>query len=102
MSFREIRDGKIVDSSAFGGIRLAVDQTIYVADATAHNLKVYMGGDQLDKALALWAREHSLPFHVVARYTNQCDYRLPMASTRYLTSPPGLRQSVSFAHRGTR
>ena len=60
----EIRDGKLVsprvDSSAFGGVRVAnVAETIYVQfrpdGFTLNNMKVYMGGDQLiDKALTLW------------------------------------------------
>ena len=114
----EIRDGKLVlprvDSSAFGGIRVAnADQTLYVQfrpdGFTLNNMKVYMGGDQfIDKALTLWELlvEHTRPeivSRVALRYVNRLE--LPLKSgdefAQYLTSSPELpegrrNQSVSF------
>ena len=107
----EIRDGKLVlprvDSSAFGGIRVAnADQTLYVQfrpdGFTLNNMKVYMGGDQfIDKALTLWELlvEHTRPeivSRVALRYVNRLE--LPLKSgdefAQYLTSSPELPEGA--------
>ena len=103
----EIKDGKLVsphvDSSAFGGMRLAnADQTIYVQfrpdGFTLNNMKIYMGGDQLiDEALRLWAflvdraRPESVSC-VALRYINRLELPLTHGDefTKYLTAPPDL------------
>ena len=107
----EIRDGKLVqqrvDSSAFGGVRLAnVDQTIYAQfrpdGFTLNNMKAYVGGDHLiDKALTLWELlvRRTMPeavSRVALRYVNRLE--LPLKSgdefTRYLTSTPDLPEGA--------
>ena len=107
----EIRDGKLVsprvDSSAFGGVRVAnVAETIYVQfrpdGFTLNNMKVYMGGDQLiDKALTLWpllverARPESVS-RVALRYINRLELPLTHGDefTKYLTAPPEFPQGA--------
>ena len=103
----EIKDGKLVqrrvDSSTFGGVRLAnVDQTVYAQfrpdGFTLNNMKVYMGGDQLiDKALTLWellVKRATPEFvsRVALRYINRLEVPLKPGDqfTRYLKSPPEL------------
>ena len=107
----EIKDGKLVsprvDSSAFGGVRLAnADQTIYVQfrpdGLTLNNLQAYVGGDRLiDKTLALWeflvarAKPGSVS-RVALRYINRLELPLSQGDkfTRYLTSPPELPEGA--------
>ena len=100
----EIRDGKLVprrvDSSAFGGVRVAnVEQTVYAQfrpdGFTLNNMKVYMGGDQLiDKALTLWEllvkrATREVVSRGALRYVNRLELPLKRGDefTRYLTSP---------------
>ena len=110
----EIKDGKLVsqrvDSSAFGGVRVAnVDQTVYVQfrpdGFTMNNRKTYMGGDQLiDKALTLWEMliERARPklvSRVALRYINRLELPLEDGDqfTRFLTSPPDLPEGAPQA-----
>lgn len=103
----EIKDGKLVsphvDSSAFGGMRLAnADQTLYVQfrpdGFTFNNMKIYMGGDQfIDEALRLWAflvdrtRPESVS-RIALRYINRLELPLTHGDefTKYLIAPPDL------------
>ena len=110
----EIKDGKLVskrvDSSAFGGVRVAnVDHTVYVQfrpdGFTLNNRKTYMGGDQLiDKALMLWEMliERATPklvSRVALRYINRLELPLQDGDqfTRFLTSPPDLPEGAPQA-----
>ncbi len=107
----EARDGRLVsphvETSAFGGIRLATaDQGICVQlrpdGFTLNNMTTYMGGDELlAKALALWKRlvERAAPeavSRVALRYVNRLELPLKRgdAFAKYLTSPPSLPEGA--------
>ena len=110
----EIKDGKLVsqrvDSSAFGGVRVAnADQTVYVQfrpdGFTLNNRKTYMGGEQLiDKALTMWERliERARPrlvSRVALRYINRLELPLKHGDqfTQFLTAAPDLPEGAPQA-----
>ena len=103
----EVREGRVVsprvETSAFGGVRLATaDRKTYAQfrpdGFTLNNMTTYMGGDQLlAKALTLWEAlvERAAPqvvSRVSLRYINRLELPLKTGDsfTRYLTSPPSL------------
>ena len=105
----EIKDGKLVskrvDSSAFGGVRVAnVDHTVYVQfrpdGFTLNNRKTYMGGDQLiDKALMLWEMliERATP-KLVSRVALRSPWPMCLPEDRSLgTEAEDLRESLEEA-----
>ncbi len=107
----EVRDGRVVsprvETSAFGGIRLATaDRKTYAQfrpdGFTLNNMTTYMGGDRLlAKALTLWEAlvAHTAPqvvSRVALRYINRLELPLKTGDTftRYLISPPGLPEGA--------
>ena len=108
----EFKDGKLVsprvDSTAFGGVRVANgDRTILVQfrpdGFTLNNMKVYLGGDELiHRALTFWEllvkrAPPEFVSRVALRYINRLELTLEPGDqlTRYLTSPPGLPGDMS-------